>query len=314
MKTRQTKASNAARLSALLTIPTLLTSFYAPKSLALSAEEASQAGHVLISQADDVSQRERAAYDNSGYTFADASALVVFWGGGDTTEEAKAYIGRQILLGGESIAALDSVLVEAREQAADLEEAQASTNRNVFYNSDYTYDDAVELADFWGIDISDTKARIGSKIISGGSAIAILEEDLAQARSQQPDQLPESDPATAGEDIADNSEESIAKRNAFYDSDYTYEDASALADYWGVSVSESKTRMGGKILAGEGGIIDLQNVLEDAQEDALNQATSGETGEYAEDSNSAANAGEQNRGPIRSAMSAIGKFFGSLFG
>lgn len=92
---------------------------------------------------------------------------------------------------------------------------------NAFFNSGYSYCDASVLAAYWKVDITQAKARIGAAKSHGSPAR--LAKQLKAARK-----------ATKG-----------GKRNAceFYDTDYSYEDAEALAELWGVDITQAKTRI-----------------------------------------------------------------------
>ena len=104
----------------------------------------------------------------------------------------------------------------ARPAAAGQQE-----DLNAFFNSGYSYCDAKVLAAYWKVDITAAKARIGGAESHGSPAR--LAKQLKAARK-----------ATKG-----------GKRHAceFYETSYTYEDASALAGAWGVDIEQAKTRI-----------------------------------------------------------------------
>ncbi len=280
MKTHKTNYSKAAQLTTFWALSALLSPAFVPQALAFSTHaetSTSESSPQLISQVDSEAQREREAFDNSSiYTFDDADDLAALWG--MSTAEAKAYIGRKILQGESALEGLDEALVEAHEKADAADLAQDNVYREAFYSSDYTYDDAEALDD--------------------------LPELLEEARAQ----------ADAPSDSTGNSQ-----RNAFYDSDYSYEDAEDLADFWGVSVSDAKTRIGEKILSGEDSVAELEEILEEvqSQESAAEPSEGEEARKDGEEESSQQSQGDAaDREPSRwgSVVSAVGRFFGSLFG
>lgn len=94
----------------------------------------------------------------------------------------------------------------------DLRVSQDS-ELQAFGYSGYTADDATVLANFWGESFSDAKSRIGRKIMWGGTNKAVLELMLVEAQ-----------------DKALNDVEAL---NLYADSGFTYDDAQAVAEYWG---------------------------------------------------------------------------------
>lgn len=94
-----------------------------------------------------------------------------------------------------------------------------------FADSPYTYCDAKLLSAYWGADISDAKARIGRS----------LEDDkLATEMTTARDQAFETG------NVCD-----------FFDTGYVYEDADAMAMYWGMSLDQAKSEIGLMATAGE---------------------------------------------------------------
>jgi hypothetical protein len=108
-----------------------------------------------------------------------------------------------------------------------------------FFNSKYDYWDARVLADFWGQSIDEAKARIGRKVLWGPTNVAILEQFLVDARV--------------------NALRS-ANRNSsrfFVESEYTYDDAKALARFWGErSPADAKLRIERNLILGNNEMID----------------------------------------------------------
>ncbi|KAI9132572.1 hypothetical protein [Acaryochloris sp. CCMEE 5410] len=109
-------------------------------------------------------QSEWDAFFRSQYTYWDALVLAQFWN--QNVGEAKAYIGRKLLLGGTPQAFLEKNLIDARVQAL------ASVNRLELYSqSNYSYRDAQTLAHFWGDSTPyEAKLRIERNLILGTEA------------------------------------------------------------------------------------------------------------------------------------------------
>lgn len=84
---------------------------------------------------------------------------------------------------------------------------------DAFFQSQYDYWDAKLLAKFWGQDLAETKARMGRKILWGGENKAMLGMFLADARVK-----------ALG---------SVENLEFYSESGYSYNDAEALARYWG---------------------------------------------------------------------------------
>lgn len=98
----------------------------------------------------DNADAEFAAYASSGYSYEDAERLAWFWG--QEVYEAKLRIGRKIKWRNNKI--LGQMLYDAEGQW------------NWIRQSPYTYDDAVALADSWGVPVEEAKV-VGGHMISG---------------------------------------------------------------------------------------------------------------------------------------------------
>ena len=98
-------------------------------------------------------------------------------------------------------------VVEVCEAKPDQKELDA------FFNSRYTYWDAKVLAGFWHQTLTDTKMRMGRKIAWGPEAQTFLETELANARHE--------------------ALKTVDQLRFYSDSGYTYDDAEALANFWG---------------------------------------------------------------------------------
>lgn len=103
------------------------------------------------------------AFGNSQYTYWDARVLANFWG--NSVMDAKTYMGRKLLAGMHSKALLEQHVLDARVKAlANVEDLK------LFYDAGYGYEDAADLADFWGDSTPwQTKMRIERNIIMGNN-------------------------------------------------------------------------------------------------------------------------------------------------
>jgi hypothetical protein len=100
------------------------------------------------------SQDEAAAfsrYADSRYAYCDARVLGTYWGGDAYT--GKLLIGRKLIDGIRD--SLQLSLKEARTQAISRGETCD------FYETNYTYEDAVALSTAWKMSLADTKAKVG---------------------------------------------------------------------------------------------------------------------------------------------------------
>ncbi len=102
---------------------------------------------------------------------------------------------------------------------------------NTYLESDYTYYDAEALAEIWGLDeVYDAKIKLGT-LLQAGADIPI------EPGSTQP--VPQPVDATA------------LALDAFWASDYAYQDALELAEYWGLeNPYDAKIKMGTLLKAG----------------------------------------------------------------
>ncbi|MEO1069112.1 MAG: hypothetical protein AAFW95_08310 [Cyanobacteria bacterium J06638_6] len=108
---------------------------------------------------------------------------------------------------------------------------QAQRELDAFFSSEYTYWDAAVLADYWGDNLEETKARMGRKVLWGPADVAILEQFLLDARLD-------------AIETADQLE--------FYgDSSYDYDDAVVLAEFWGEATPyDAKLRIEQNLIMG----------------------------------------------------------------
>lgn len=127
-------------------------------------------------------------FDESLYTFCDATILADHWGV-DTTE-AKARMGQELNKnGGKGRDALNEVLEGAR--------AGKPETFCAFDDSSYSHQDAVDLAILWELDVKEAKRRVERLLLSGRKKR--IDAALAKARAKSPEEL-----AAVQKDIAQN--------------------------------------------------------------------------------------------------------------
>lgn len=161
------------------------------------------------------------AFFNSEFTYEDAERLAQMW------DQPDAYAGKK-LIGGK-------ILNGDQHLVHQLLKGPGNSNPDekfldVYFKSDYTYDDAELLAQLWGLSsVYTAKKVIGAKIFHG------IEANL-------PDKI------RRGSETKLNPDEKAF--GAFFNSEYSYNDADLLAQLWDISVSEAKKTIGYKILNG----------------------------------------------------------------
>jgi hypothetical protein len=112
---------------------------------------------------------------------------------------------------------------------------------DAYANSEYSYWDAVVLANFWGQEVGETKTTMGHKLLSGPKAKAMLGLQITDARTK-----------------AMGSVDSLSLYSA---SGYNYEDAQAMAEFWGDPTPwEGKLRIERNLILGNQHTV--ENVLE----------------------------------------------------
>ncbi|MGB7413761.1 MAG: hypothetical protein WA902_06105 [Thermosynechococcaceae cyanobacterium] len=110
-------------------------------------------------------------------------------------------------------------------------QSQKQREWDAFFSSQYSYWDARILSKFWSQDLGEAKARIGRKLLWGPSDQAILDQYLVDARIQ-----------------ALSSVEPLA---LYAESSYDYDDAKALATFWGDSTPyDAKLRIERNLILG----------------------------------------------------------------
>jgi hypothetical protein len=161
------------------------------------------------------------AYVDAGYSFDDAVALAQLWGTGQDFYQVKVKAGRFLQQG---IPLKASPLADPTADRGYSDEQLV----DLFVGCGYTLQDAQLLADKWDVDVSEAKARAGRELKTVGV-------------------LPFVDPApTTG-----NSADDVAF-NAFFDAGFDYDDAVALARFWGLGQpADAKVKAGNLVRAGQ---------------------------------------------------------------
>lgn len=91
---------------------------------------------------------------------------------------------------------------------------QDQASLSAYYQSEYGYCDAMKVAHVWGTDLASAKAVIGSKILGG--LTHLLDQDIASTAS--------------------------SVQCSWIDLGLTYDNAVALAEFWGVGVEQAKVQ------------------------------------------------------------------------
>ena len=122
--------------------------------------------------------RELNAFFASGkYSYCDAKILANYWG--QSVVEAKARIGRKIIWGDGGVPYLEQFMVDARVRALQNPEELC-----YFQENEYSYDDAVVLAKFWGDRTPwDAKLRIERNLLLDNKQV--VQQALRMANSRR---------------------------------------------------------------------------------------------------------------------------------
>ena len=121
----------------------------------------------------------RCSYGTLGYSYEDAKVLAKFWGQ-DDPYSAKLMIEQKYLVRG-SKDLIDDALRAARGASTPSQPSQP-TPMDAYFSSRYEYCDAAALASMWQQSVSEAKATIGQKILSGLQSN--LDTLIPQARSR----------------------------------------------------------------------------------------------------------------------------------
>jgi Mannan-binding protein len=244
------------------------------------------------------------AYFNAGYGYCDAQMLGKFWN--TNPGSAKSLAGKGLLgLRGFS-RNISNKLASARQQYA---------GRGVCdYSSDFSYDDAVALANYWQVPIATAKTSLTGKLESGNLALA--KQVVAEARrSAKKTNFPSDGkiynayfnagygycdaqmlgkfwnrnpdgakylagkgllrlsgfPTNISGKLASARQQYAGRGVCDYSSDFSYDDAVALANYWQVPIATAKTSLTGKLESGNLAL--AKQVVAEARRSALGAPT-----------------------------------------
>jgi hypothetical protein len=202
-RARRTRRRGAAAFG-LIALPVVGTAFVLPAvanattaPTTVTSAAVAPAGNPTTVDAD---QAQVQAYLDAGYSFDDATALAERWGVADFYQlkvKAGGFLRDGVALRDTPFATPEADDTFTPEQLVD-----------VFVFAGYTVADAEVLAERWGVDLTEAKVRAGSELKTVGA-------------------LPFVDAAVA----ADPGQDAV---NAFFDAGYDYDDAVALAGFWGL--------------------------------------------------------------------------------
>lgn len=170
-------------------------------------------------------------FESSQYSYCDALVLAAYWK--ETTSDAKMRIGRKIGWGDHAIVV--SELAQAQSQAHARNEVPCE-----FWDTGFTWDDAVRLAAAWGTDEYSAKTKV-AKMCSWGQRTEVME---ALARS----------PVAEGGEGFDVDMDSTYVA-AWSGSGYTFCDAALVGHHWGTQAWDGKVSIGYKLTNGWGHLI-----------------------------------------------------------
>ncbi len=174
------------------------------------------------------------AFGNSAYTYCDAKLVGALWG--MDPYDGKIQIGMKIL-GGYAENLVD-VLQSSRDRGNACE----------WGDTGLSYDDAETLANAWGIETWDAKARAASMFTMGDSGVV---ESLLGGAGYDEDDMHDPD-----------MEQSALDR--FWSSGYSYCDAKMIGELYGTDTYQGKIEIGNKI--GAGLVANIPLVLNESRE------------------------------------------------
>lgn len=195
-------------------------------------------------KADDEST-EAEAYDafwDAGYSFEQLTALADYW---DLDQfGAKAKAGSLILDGDQGF--VDAALADigtiapapttppAGDWNPDADDLDAFA---AYWEAGYGYNQLLALADYWDLSEFDAKVKAGTLVLGGRTGD--LDSILADAGVTEPDvypEIPQSD---------------LVAADAFFGAGYSYEQAVALGEVWGLDSWDAKIKAGTFVISGQ---------------------------------------------------------------
>lgn len=191
------------------------------------------------------------AYLESPFGYNDAETLADFWN--TDVSNAKGTIGYKMRNGykNQVSKALGQAVATVAQDSSYVDTPEFQN----YMKSEYNYNDAESLADFWGTDVLGAKALIGQKVANGQNDA--IDWALNQVAKNSP--VAKNTPITGMEDWSN--------MQAFFKAGYEFSDAKLLAGQWNMPVSDTKDLMGHKLLQGQGQYV--QEQLQTAEQSAL---------------------------------------------
>jgi hypothetical protein len=98
-------------------------------------------------------------YASSSYTYCDAKLISDLWG--ISIDSAKSQIGQKIMHGIDSN--LPSILAASRQAG----------HRCGWDDTQYSYNDAVQLSQLWGVGVQQAKAKVANYVTNGQNSVVI---------------------------------------------------------------------------------------------------------------------------------------------
>lgn len=167
----------------------------------------------------------------SDYTWCDVQLLSSYWE--QDQLDTKARIGRKIGWGDEQY--IEEFLEGARGQAQERGEKCS------FYESEFSYEDAEVLSNYWQMPVDEVKAFVEEKLFYGGASVvraALI--DAGEGSGYEGGEH-------GGEGYGPSEAEAL---DTYWGKGYTYCDARLVAAYWNEDVYETKVQLGNKLYAG----------------------------------------------------------------
>lgn len=214
-RARRNRRRGAAAFG-LIALPVVGTAFVLPAVADATTGPTVAAVAPASSATTDPDQAAVQAYLDAGYSFDDAVTLASLWDLGEDAYQLKVQAGGFLADG----VALNETPFANPDLADTFTPEQLI---EVFVGAGYTVGDATVLAQEWGVDLTEAKVRAGHELKTVGV-------------------LPFVDAAIVGD----------AAVTSFFDAGYDYEDAAALAGFWGLPTPyDAKVKAGTWIEEGQ---------------------------------------------------------------
>lgn len=185
------------------------------------------------------SQNITCAYEED-YSYEDIVQLARYWD--KSVSETKSFVSEKLGFGGYQV--LQTALKQAQQklptQTNTADSSQEQAKAIAVFREDHSYCDALKLAEFWNSEIGNAKYSGGRFILE--QRTTELEEKLTSARK-------------------------LSSTQCTYDTDFSYQDMQALANYWKVSVEEVKVATAQKL--NQGGYPILRDTIKAANQQQI---------------------------------------------